>query len=451
MKKLAALLLALWLPMSAAAEAYSFSVSFTADEELFPLYMQETLYMAANPVSAEESEIIIRLVQSLLNGLSFDVQVQEQMMAVACSVGGKPLFDLSIARDEHNAYLTSSLLPGYAFVAEKASHTQSSALQETLKNVSWPALCEEAKQAAMQWRAGIEQKTEAGVFSGDAYDGGAVCKTWVLYDSDIAELVNNLLSQDVRALLNELAQAMGQADMLQQFDRQNAEVAEKDAHMYILRMVEDGQSELRGLSLTILRDMQQIATASLGVNEKDIKLVIGLGLTDQNYWWEFTAGERQRKNITSLTGISREWIADKELDFSYVSAKAAPVSALDWHCYITKSGKRYLWDAGIYEDNDHTISYLMSSDGKVNMHNGELDLSVSLGDAPYVPASVRVKFAAGLERAISIDGLDQVMISEDLDESKYGELIEKASALFAARLLKILPADLFLKLMQVSP
>ena len=151
---------------------------------------------------------------------------------------------------------------------------------------------------------------------------------------------------------------------------------------YILRVAENEAGEFCGLSMTILREMHQIATASLGVTGKGIKMVIGLGLSDNNYWWEFTANRRQRNSMTTLSGVNREWVADKEMDFSYVSAKVAPVSNLDWHCYITKSGKRYLWDASIYEDLDQAgYRYLMSSDGKVNTNTNELDFTIALGDS----------------------------------------------------------------------
>jgi len=195
--------------------------------------------------------------------------------------------------------------------------------------------------------------------------------------------------------------------------------------------------------------MQQIATASFGTTAKGIKLVIGLGLPRDNYWWEFTANQRQRNNMTTLSGGSREWLSAKELDFSYVSEKVAPVSDFDWHCYITKSGKRYLWDASVYEDVDQAgYRYLMSSDGKVNMSNNELDFTIALGDSPYIPASVNVKFMPAETKTFSLDGLKRV--SNAPETAEYQELLQKVTAMLSARLLKILPADLFVMLMQMN-
>lgn len=451
MKRLAVLLLVILIPLSAAAEAYSFSVSFSTDEALFPIYLQEAMLMAPETVGKEESQLAIRLIQYLLNGLSFDVHLQDDMLAVACSVSGKPLFDVNLINKDETSYIVSSLLQGCALISDRISKTDTASLNDELARMGWSDVVSTAAQVFSSWQAGLEQTVAAGEFSGDAYDGGSVCRTWVLSDRDIANLIDMLLTQDLRAVLNEVLNASGQEGLLRQFDALNADVAEADAYLYLLRVVENEQNELCGVSLTVLRDMQQIATASLGVKEKGMTLVVGLGVAEGNYWWELTANRRERNGMTAFSGASREWLADKEMDFSFVSAKAAPVSEFDWHCYITKSGRRYLWDASIYEDMDQAgYRYLVSSDGKVNANTNELDFTLSLGDAPYVPASVKVKLAPTATQTMSLDDLIHVSLDEPFDLQMNEELLEKASAVLAARLLKILPADLFLQMLDMN-
>ena len=451
MKKLIALLLALLMPLCAAAEAYSFSISVSTDDELFSWYLKESLLLAPEAIDAEDAELAIRLMQCILDGLTVDLQIQDQLLALACSINGKPLLDMNIVKNDQEAFLTSSLFPGHAFVSEDASDTTASALQSVLENISLDAIADETKHTAEAWFAALEPTVAAGTFSGDAYEVGVVCRAWTLMDSDIAELVSELLTDAFRASITEIASALDAGDLLQHFDALNAEVAERDTHLYILRVAENEAGEFCGLSLTILRDMHQIATASLGMTGKGIKLVIGLGLTDNNYWWEFTANRRQRNNMTTLSGTSREWLSDKVMDFSYVSTKVAPVSNFNWHCYITKSGKRYLWDASIYEDLDQSgYRYLMSSDGKVNTSTGELDFTIALGDSPYIPASVNVKIAPTTSRIVGLDGLEPILVTAGFDMAQHEDLLEQATALLATRMLKILPADLFVKMMQMN-
>lgn len=451
MKKLIALLLALMMPLCAAAEAYSFSLSVSTDDELFPWYLKESLLLTPGAIEGEDTELAIRLMQVVLDGLTFDLQIQDQLLALACSINGKPLLDFSIVMNDQEAFLTSSLFPGHAFVSADASSTNASALQAALAGMPMAAVADEARHTAEAWFAALEPSIAAGTFSGDAYEGGVVCRTWALTDSDIAGFVSDLLTDELRASITEIASALDADNLLQQFDTLNAEVADRDEHMYILRVAENEAGVFCGLSLTILRETQQIATASFGTTEKGIKLVIGLGLTGNNYWWEFTANRRQRNHMTTLGGNSREWLSDKELDFSYVSEKVAPVSNFVWQCFITKSGKRYLWDASIYEDPDQAgYRYLMSSDGKVNTSNNELDVTIALGDSPYIPASVNIKFAPTTPRTVTLDGLEPILVTAGFDIQQHEGLLEQATALLAARMLKILPADLFVKMLQLN-
>ena len=451
MKRLAALLLAIWLPMYAAAEAYSFSVSFTADETRFPLYLQDALSMIPENLSKEDSELIVRLVQCLLDGLSFDVHIQEDLLTLACSISGKPLMDISGIIDAGKSFTTSSLFPGYAFVSEYET-ADTTALDTALEQFVQHAVADEIGQAATQWYAGLEKSVESGSFSGDAYEGGTLCRTWVLSDSDISALLSALMTDDIRAAFNEFARVLDEEDLLQRFDALNAEVAEKDAHMYILRAVENETNELYGLSLAILRDMQQIATASLGLTKKGIKLVVGLGLTSGNYWWEFTADQQHSQNITSLSAVSREWQADKELDFSYVSAKAAPVSQYDWQCEITKTGNRYIWNVSICDvQNQVGESRQLSAEGKLNASNGEFDLTVSLGEVSDETMSMKAVFSTVEPQTVVLDDLELIDISDESYDPKYQEMIERATAVLVTRMLKILPADLFVKMLKMNP
>ncbi len=451
MKKLIALLLALMMPLGAAAEAYFLSISVDTDDELFPWYMKESLLMAPDAIEAQEVEVAVRLMQAILDDLKIDIQVQPELMSLEISVGRKPLLDMTAIADGQAAYITSSLFPGCVLTSTGAKSTLVQGLDDAFASNDWHAHKEGAHKTVADWVESLDPTVSTGVFTGDAYEGGAVCKTWTFSDQDIAGVLNTALTAEFRAALSEVLNILDidAAAVFEQFQTLNDKVADEDAHLYILRVVENADSEFCGMSLTILREMQQIATASFGTTAKGVKLVIGLGLPRDNYWWEFTANQRQRNNMTTLSGGSREWLSAKELDFSYVSEKVAPVSDFDWHCYITKSGKRYLWDASIYEDVDQAgYRYLMSSDGKVNMSNNELDFTIALGDSPYIPASVNVKLMPAEAKTFSLDGLKRV--SNAPETAEYQELLQKVTAMLSARLLKILPADLFVMLMQMN-
>lgn len=454
MKKLFAVLLAMMMPLCAMAETYCLTLTVDTDDVLFPMYMKQALLEQPDLIPADDVDVYVRLMQHLTNGLGLQVTMQENAVAMDAQVAGGNLIDLVLHASEDAMYLTSTLLPGYA-MTEESDHPSADRLETSADSevVNWDTISISVQNAIDAWLANLKPTVSTGTFAGDAYEGGTVCMTWMLTDSDIAALVSSTATEELRRGISSVCESTGvdAAALFSQFDERNAAVADVDAYMYILRKVTDAAGELRGLSLTILEDVAQIVTVSIGFTKKDMTLVLGLGLAEQNYWWQFTAKKNERNNITFLSGASREWMADKTQSFPYVSTTNAPLTAYEWHCNVTKSGNRYLWDASVYEDNDRPdYRYLFSSSGSLNPKEQQLDGSISWGDSPYVPLTLKFKFCP-VEPIAPLDpSLTLCSVSEEEDEQLSQELSNRFTAALMARLIKLLPLDLVMMINQLS-
>ncbi len=454
MKKLLSMLLAMMLPLCAAAETYSLSVMIDTDSVLFPMYLKQALLEQPDIIPADEVEVCVATMQHLMDGLGLQLTMQDNAVAMDMQAAGENLLDVVAHAAEDAIYFTSSLLPGYALtesVTLNAADEQ--VLQSACEAVNWEHVCNTVTEAVNAWLAALKPTVSTGSFAGDAFEGGTVCTTWVITDSDLTALVSAAATQELRGALSNVFAAMN-ADatvFFAQFDEKNAAVADADTYLYILRMVDDDAGNLCGMSLTIFRDADQVATLSLGVTQKEMKLVLGLGLADQNYWWQFTAKKNQRNNIIFLSGTSREWMADKLQSFPYVCTANAPLSEYEWHCNVTKSGNRYLWDASVYEDNDRAdYRYLFSSSGSINSKGKQLDGSISWGDSPYVPLTLKIKFGPAEAIAPLDPALQHCSVSAEEDAKLSHELSNRFTAALMARLIKLLPLDVVLMINQLS-
>lgn len=452
MKKLLALLLALLLPGCAAAETYALSISVEVDDAIFPWYAKQSL-RGYSELSAEDLDTLATVAAKVLDGTGLDIAVQADAMSLRMNLAGKELLSVKLHTTDDAVFLTSPMLSGYALKDDQdAPGSATQTFTELFDGEKQLDVCASMQKAFDSWMADITPATSSGVFNGDAYEGGTQCTTWILSDMDVAALTSALATVELRVLLNQLLTSLSldAEDLFAQFDAANEQVADEDRFLYILRWVTDEAGEFVGASLTVLEEQSQVATVSIGLTQKNIKVVIGLGLKEQNYWWEFTGKKSQLDNITYLSGDSREWIADKAESFSYVSATNAPVANYMLRGTLTKSGSRYLWDGNICVGNEAYFDYVCSSNGTYYPQTGAVECSICLGDAPYEPLRLNIRY--GL--ADTIDMLDSSLeicsISDPADASLYQELMDKFAASVMARMIKLLPMDLIMTLNQFS-
>lgn len=448
MKKLLALLLAMLLPLSGFAETYVFSVSVEADEEAFVQLAKEAL--ASDPsVAPADTESYAKLIHQVLNGLGLNAAFQENAMSLELLLGGGKLLDFAAYESQQEVNLTSTMLPGYALVSEMNDQGSSEqALLDDLAETDWAAICEGVMRGLQEWYAVIEPSVSRGAFDGDAFEGGTRCTTWMLSDMDIAALANALLTDEVREVLSVVmtALALDAEKMLAQFDELNDKVADEDRYLYLFRVVRDDADRLVGMSLTILQENDQVVTVSLGIKENEARLVAGLGLNKQNYWWEFTASHQQEDDVTRLSGISREWVADKADGFSYVRAEMEPAFNIDWQCNVTKSGNGCTWDA-IVTSGETCIA---SSYGTTDLDKSSLEYQFGIGDAAASPLTVKLSICPTDAIPSMADGLTRCSISDPADAKTYDQLVKQLAASFLARLMKLLPMDMLMTMNEVT-
>jgi hypothetical protein len=255
-----------------------------------------------------------------------------------------------------------------------------------------------------------------GTFIGDAYTGGTQCATWNLNMQDIAALIKAVLSDNLRGTLSPWLQAFRyeDKDAFQLINDAFNSTAE-DEYSFILRAVSNDNAELIGLSLTVLRANEQVATISLAGGETGI-IVVGLGLSDQNYWWEITINRASLGATTSYSGGSREWTAPKTQSFSFVQANVKPQA-------------QYAWSIMQMHHLDQAKWRFMLSTVTENEQKALLSFEFA-----YEPTEELGPMPEGLS------------ICSSTDSELYDALMEQLTTTLAARMIKLLPMDLIFRL-----
>lgn len=450
MKRLLALLLALLLPGCAVAETIGVSVSVEVDEAVFAAYAKQALQTLPEAASYD-LDALSAAVAKCLNGLGIESAAQDDATVVKLRLGNGELLNIAFHTTKDAIYVTSPMLSGYAlWDALRIDHEAEAKLDET----DWESVSVGVAQAVSAWLADIEPTVTQGTFDGDAYSDGTQCITWMLSDMDMAALISALATEEVRAAFANLMKVvvgLDGSELLAQFDALNARVANEDAYLYILRIVTNDANEFVGASLTILDDVAQIATCSIGVGGSAVKLVVGLGLSEKNYWWELNGRCSQQENITYLSGTSREWLAAKEESYSYVSATNAPLASYVLRGSLTQSGERLLWDGSISLGTEAASEYICSVSGSCMPESRKIETSISLG-GNGASAPLRLKLNIGPVEAIPpMDGtLKLCSLTSVADAALYDELTQKFTASLMARLIKLLPMDLIMTINQFT-
>lgn len=449
MKKLLALLLALFMPLCALAEPYGLSLSLETDEKLAEQFREALL---ADPAYAANADALAAALQQLLDGLGLDIICQEDAASLSLRLAGGTLLDMTVHTADDAAWLTTSMLPGYALKEDNAgSAADDQEILRQLQETDWTAVQASMAAAAGKWASVIEHDVSTGVYTGDAFDGGTQCATITLTDMDIAALVSALATEELRTAVTPLLTAAGldAEDVLAKFDAANDRVADEDKYAYLLRLVGNDDGELVGLSLTIVGETAQVATLSLGLEEQEIRLVIGLGLKEQNYWWELTAKLEPQGDALCLNGTSREWVASKEEGFGYASAANAPVAEYTWQGSVTEADGRYLWEAVIHEGSAQGSGQLCSGSGSLDPASSSLDFTISMGGAENPLLTLNAAFGPTDAIAPLDSTLKVCSITDAADSTLYEKLVTQFSAALMARLLKLLPLDVIMTLNQL--
>lgn len=441
MKRLVALLLALLLPVCALAETYEVTMEVQTAEALFSALVDQSVqqHMGLDGVSGES---VAKLLQALLGNTKITAVTQENASSVSISLNGSSFLDATTYQSGSESLMTSSLIPGYVLVEEAAA--ASAAEDEKEKKIA-----EDAQNAYDAWKKALPVETAHGVFSGDAYTGGTVCTTWTITDSDIAALMTAVMTPELREMIKQHAddETAGKGDILSAFDAGNVRVAEENKYTYTIRRVADDDDQLVGFSATVFDQAAQVATFSLGVNDQNVRMVIGLGLKQENYWAECVLTESQRDQTTFIKGEMREWTADKSESFAYVAEANAPAMSYLLNCIMTKSGQRELWDGHVYLGTKANASKeVLSFSGSMNKANQSFEAKCSLveNQQPMMTFSLSKKPA---EEIMPPDASLVRCAESDPDQ---GELYEKVNQEFVfaitMRLMQFIPFDLLLKM-----
>lgn len=452
MKKLLALLLALLMPVSVLAETYEVSLSLATDEALFSQYVKQMIVMDSTGENVDPDKLAAAVAR-ILNGLGFSMKVQEDAAAIDIQLGGASVLDMVVHTEQDATFMTSSLLPGYCLRQTlDASTAQESAMADEIASVDWQAVLQRSSDALQAWQATIEPTIMTGVFSGDAYEGGTRCTSWVLTDKDIAALLNALMTDELRSVIAKVLTLLDvdAEDLLAQFDALNARVAEEDAYIYMLRAVENDAGQVIGLSLTVMQEYYQVATVSVGLSVDEIRLVTGLGVNEQNYWWEMSCRNKMDGKKRSVSGVSREWMAAKSDGFAYVKASMESLTNYQWQFNVSKAENVCVWDGSFSTWDGQNYEVLGTTSGVFDSKTNAMNGVVGMGAAPNEP----IKLAFSFAETEAIAALDSSAIVCDLPDPADAELAEKLlnqlGTALLARLIKRLPMELLLSLPQLS-
>ena len=448
MKKVLALLLACMLPICALAETYGLTLTVDTDETLFADALRAALAELPEAAQAPQMDAYVSLIQQLLDGLTLDAVLQEDAVSLAVSLEGGNLLDCTFHDQGDRMLMTSSLMAGVALAAEyEAFSPEEEAAQAVLNDLDWTHLWGLVTACINTWQNGLEPIVTHGQFVGDAYTGGTKCTTWAVTDQDIAALVTQLCSGEVREAVSAALTASGfdAQQTLAALDDASARVEANNAYQYLLRVVNNDADEMVGCSLSVFSGMAQLATASLGIQEGEGRLVIGFAVQDQNYWCELAVSADEGEGQTLLKGHCIEWLADQQQSFAFVKVAANPVSHQAWQCSISHDDQQYRWDACFYDGGDPEKVYL-SSQGAYAVDADTLDCSISLGKSGNAPLTLLL--LAGPTEAIAEPEatLARYSLNDPADEAQIQELAEQVSATLMARLIKLMPLELVLQL-----
>ena len=441
MKKCIALILALILPVCALAETVQITFQLQSADELFSGFIRQGTLNGMG-VDASSLEAYASLLKIFLKDTKLTSVYQEDAFSLDISINGINLLDMTTRQSGSEMQLTSSLIPGYVLI-EPADKTGDHALAEREAQLE-----EGIKEAFFAWKNGLVSETIYGVFAGDAYSGGTECTTWTVTDKDVAELISNLMTPELRTMIEEQIEAAGEDEnLLKAFEEVNERVMKENKFSYQIRRVGNEQHQPIGLSVSVFEEEKQIATLSAGIDQQTIRVVVGLGLKTQNYWAECLLTRSQKDQTTFVKGEMREWTADKSESFAYAAQSNAPAASYLLNCTMTNSGQRKLWDGHVYRGSKaDAAKEILSFSGSVNPTGGSAEAVIRL----MQNSKALMTLTLSMKPVTPIPPLDESLVrcSEKVPEQAelYAAVSQELVFAIAGRILQIIPLDVLLKL-----
>lgn len=340
MKKLIALLLALLLPAAALADATALTVKLTVNEEAYADMLAKELVALLGEEAEGTGGMLATAVAGLLNGFTLDARWQGDAAEITLSADGVEPVSFAFWQAADVLTTTSNLLPGYGLTAPVEA-LQEDPLTTLLGSTDWSVLLAEVMTAAGDSLSGIDVTTARGSFSGNAYSSGTYCTTITLDDSDIAALLQSLLTPSLRELLTEALSICGldAPTIIAELDAMHQDVASANAYQYVIRLVSDAENVPVGASALVLSCERQLASVSIGFAEKAFQLVIGVGLGETNHWAVHSINYVAQNDGFTASGECVEFTGAKDDSFTYAAATMKSVLAdSSWSLKMSAAG-----------------------------------------------------------------------------------------------------------------
>lgn len=466
MKRILALTLALLLAFSASALAesavtYEFSVS--VDEAA----AQTTLTPVLEQLLQGEENINVRNLISafgrLMDGLGMRLTVDvRDTLPVRFSADivmkNQALMDLAFEATESEVLMTSTLIPEYALLSpiDSVDKDNVQISDEALMNAASAAF-NSLIQPLMVFIGGLEPVETRGAFSGDAYEGGTVCTTFELNDADVADLLDSLMTDEVRELITLFAEAADTNPdrVFNAYASLNSKVREANAYSYLIRIIQDDTSAWRGLSVTVYSGSNQAATLSLGFNDGGLKLVYGMNYSaGANYWYSADLSCSTGEDAFGIVYASDEYLGSTSQSFAAVQASPlAELIATQLTAAVSRMDNGFAWQADCtWTDADMNIlpfaSVTLDIEGNADLTGvipaADMTADLMLDDVRVVGMTTVLKqddpLPAMQEGLIVCDVTSRSNDQLELQD----EILTKLGNKLTVRMIKLLPLDVLM-------
>lgn len=448
MKRILALLLVLFLlPVGALAEAFRLEVTISVDAE-----NAAKIFKAAGLFTGASSEDeLCRTLADFINGAALYITTQDDATRVEIAFDETSLLDLNLITSGGQQLLTSSLMEGTALNLQLDQlDIENDPFTRLLMDTDWFALLGGMAEAASRSLEGVEGATVRGSFTGDAYSGGVYCTTYIFEDKDVASLIGALMTEDFRNLLISACSYwdVDGAAILADADELNAKVAVENKHRYIVRLVSDAQMNPVGLSAVVLTGDDQLGTLSLGFESGIVRLVVGFGIENANYWHvqEIHYGLQPAEDGADsfiVSGRITEFTAPKEEDFSFAAATLSDLRMnTDWEVSLFSQGENLTWQYSVTSRMGRTAPLMKTAGQGLYLPGTRLvnNVTYSMDDVEYMTEKLIWAPCDPIDTAT--DGLKVISMTDD--EAALEELGMTIGFGLVERLMKVLPMKLLM-------
>ncbi|MBQ8555133.1 MAG: hypothetical protein IJ438_04575 [Clostridia bacterium] len=456
MKKLLAVLLIMLLPLSACAETYTFSMTMSADEEgLRALYEPMFAQMDTGELAGVNLDALYTTMYKLFNGFGCSVTIQEDALAGEIRMSGQPLMEGVIYLPENgDLYVTSELLADHAlyYPADPQEMVLLERQLMAVMHADWEGALNAIKEAGTDYLNNLDYTTEAGWFTGDAFEGGNICITYELDDRDLSQLVGLLLLPEVRKVASPLAALLklDPQDTLWSLHDLNWQIASENRYRYIVKIVAQDTAPI-GFSLTVLEDSMQVMTASLGLQETSAILVIGAGQDGMNHWLCYDIDAEIGGDAFSVVGTTTQFTAPQDESFAYARKMAGDAHTADWEWHIQQTAEGMKWQyksdiamPTVVNGQSGTIAASGTGEGQLILSPFNLTDDMMLYVAEKPALGIRTTIQPDEAIPPMEDGLTLCDVySTDAEQQELqSELLDKFTNKLTIRLIKLMPAEL---------